>query len=102
MDVWKILVLGVLKQGLRCDQLHELANQHKAVRQGHLRTIHEYQTVLDNISLLTPELLSEVQNLVVKTGHEVAKKTLASPSRCDSFVVETDVHYRSQFVMGAL
>ena len=75
MDMWKILVLGVLKQGLRCDQLHELANQHKAVRQGHLRTIHEYQTVLDNISLLTPELLSEVQNLVVKTGHEVVKKT---------------------------
>ena len=42
-------------------------------------TYYEYQTVIDNISLLTPELLAEVQKLVVKTGHEVAKKTLARP-----------------------
>lgn len=103
MEMWKILVLGILKQGLGCDfdRLHELANQHKTVRQmmGHSDfvddTYYEYQTVIDNISLLTPELLAEVQKLVVKTGHEVAKKNPGAPlrGRCDSFVVETDVHY---------
>ena len=102
MDMWKILVLGILKQGLGCDfdRLHELANQHKTVRQmmGHSDfvddTYYEYQTVIDNISLLAPELLAEVQKLVVKTGHEVAKKNLGDPlrGRCDSFVVETHVH----------
>ena len=103
MNMWKILVLGILKQGLGCDfdRLHELANQHKTVRQmmGHGDfaddAYYEYQTVIDNISLLTPELLAEVGKLVVKTGHEVAKKNLGAPlrCRCDSFVVETNVHY---------
>jgi len=34
MEMWRILVLAVLKQGLGCDfdRLQELANQHGAVR----------------------------------------------------------------------
>ena len=49
----------------------------------------------DNVSLLTPELLSAVGRLVVESGHKVAKKKPGEPlrGRCDSFVVETDVHY---------
>ena len=33
MDLWRILVLGVLKQGLGCDfdRLHDLANHHRTV-----------------------------------------------------------------------
>ena len=82
-------------QGLGCDRLHELANQHRTVRQGHGDFADDayYQTVIDNISLLTPELLTEVGKLVVKTGHEVAKKNPGAS--CDSFVVETNVHYGS-------
>ena len=51
--------------------------------------------VLDNVCLLTPELLSEVGRLVVESGHTVAKKNPGERlrGRCDSFVVETDVHY---------
>ena len=47
------------------------------------------------MSLLTPELLSAVGRLVVESGHKVAKKKPGEPlrGRCDSFVVETDVHY---------
>ena len=86
MELWRILVLGVLKQGLSCDfdRLHDLANHHETVRAflGHGdfgdKTYYEYQTVLDNVCLLTPELLSEVGRLVVESGHAVAKKTLAS------------------------
>ena len=42
MAMWSILVLAVVKQGLGCDfdRLHELANQHMAIRQflGHADT----------------------------------------------------------------
>ena len=59
------------------------------------KTRYEYQTVVDNVSLLTPELLSAVGRLVVESGHKVAKKKPGKPlrGRCDSFVVETNVHY---------
>ena len=103
MDLWQILVLGVLKQGLGCDfdRLHDLTNHHQTIRAflGHGdfddKTRYEYQTVVDNVSLLTPELLSAVGSLVVESGHKVAKKKPGEPlrGRCDSFVVETDVHY---------
>ncbi len=103
MELWRILVLGVLKQGLGCDfdRLQELANQHATVRSflGHAefgdKSYYEYQTVVDNVCLLTPELLSAVGRLVVESGHTVARKKPGEPlrGRCDSFVVETDVHY---------
>ncbi len=79
MDLWRVLVLAVLKQGLGCDfdRLHDLANHHGKIREflGHGdfadRTRYEYQTVVDNVSLLTPELLSAVGRLVVESGHKV-------------------------------
>ena len=82
MALWPILVLGVLKQGLGCDfdRLHDLANHHEKVRAflGHSdfgdETYYECQTVRDNVSLLTPDLLSAVGQLVVESGHKVAKK----------------------------
>ena len=78
MDLWQILVLGVLKQGLGCDfdRLHDLTNHHQTIRAflGHGdfddKTRYEYQTVVDNVSLLTPELLSAVGRLVVESGHK--------------------------------
>ena len=87
MDLWQILVLGVLKQGLGCDfdRLHELTNHHDTIRAflGHGdfgdKTHYEYQTVVDNVSLLTPELLSAVGRLVVESGHKVAKKKPGDP-----------------------
>ena len=34
MDLWQVLVLGVLKQGLGCDfgRIHELTNHHDTIR----------------------------------------------------------------------
>ena len=103
MELWRILVLGVVKQGLRCDfdRLHDLANHHATLRAflGHGefgdKTYYEYQTMVDNVRLLTPELLSAVGRLVVESGHAVARRKPGAPlrGRCDSFVAETDVHY---------
>ncbi len=103
MEMWRILVMGVVMQGLGCDwdRLHELVNQHRTLRRflGHGgvtdEEMYEYQTVVDNVCLLRPELLAEVGQLVVESGHAVARKKPGEPlrGRCDSFVVETDVHY---------
>ena len=49
----------------------------------------------DNVQLLTPELLEEINQLIVTAGHELLdkKKEEVLRGRCDSFVVETHVHY---------
>lgn len=104
MALWKIVVMGVLRLDLNCDydRLHELANKHETVRQmlGHGdffdKTQYNLQTIKDNVRLLTPELLQEINQIIVKAGHELlGKKKENEPlrGRCDSFVVETNVHY---------
>ena len=104
MDIWRILVLAVLKQGLGCDfdRLQELANQHRTVREmlGHGDDAvdgfrYGRRLIMNNVALLSPELLREVNRLVVETGHAVSKKKPGGrlAARCDSFVVETDVHW---------
>ncbi len=114
MEQWRILVLGVLRLGLNTDydRIHELANQHHTIRQmlGHSGwddpTEYSLQSIKDNLRLFTPEILDRINREVVKAGHTLVKK---SPDdgptkeigegeeplrgRCDSFVVETDVHY---------
>jgi len=104
MDLWKILVLGTLR--LNCnwdyDKVHHIANEHKTVREFLGHTIYEFeqlyglQTIKDNIRLLTPELLDQINQVVVHAGHEMIVKNgegLVLKGRCDSFVLETDVHY---------
>lgn len=103
MALWKIFVMGVLRLDLNCDydRLQELVNQHKTIRQmlGHgtfdQDTEYEMQTIKDNASLLTPELLDEINQVIVDAGHVLFKKKGSEPlrGRCDSFVVETNVHF---------
>ena len=56
---------------------------------------YEHRTLVRNVSLLTPELLNEINELVVKAGHALFGQEPEAPlrARADSFVVETDVHY---------
>jgi hypothetical protein len=51
------------------------------------------QTLKDNVSLLTPEVLDRINQVVVRAGHQALGKDEDLRGRCDSFVVETDVHY---------
>ncbi len=82
MEQWKILVLGVLRLGLNSDydRIHELANHHDTIRQmlGHGgwedKTTYNRQTIKDNLRLFTPEILDEINQLVVKAGHGLVKK----------------------------
>jgi hypothetical protein len=113
MDMWSIFVMGVLRLNLNCDydRLHNLVNNHKTIRQilGHGvvddQSCYYLQTLKDNVSLLTPEILDQLNQVVVNAGHALIKKRLgAEPlpdrgaedqlrGRCDSFVVETNVEY---------
>src|SRR5450830_1703896 len=102
MTLWNILVCGVIRLDLNCDydRLHELVNHHNTLREmlGHGAfddVTYHFQTLKDNVSLLTPELLDERNHLVVAAGHVLVKKKgdEALRGRCDSFVVETHVHY---------
>jgi hypothetical protein len=102
MDLWKILVLGTLR--LCCnwdyDKLMEIANNHSKLRlmlgHGSLNDDYYYplQTLKDNLSLFTPEVLDRINQVVIQHGHQLIgkKKDEGLRASCDSFVVETDVH----------
>jgi len=82
MDLWKILVLGTLR--LCCnwdyDKLMDIANNHKTLRQmlGHGSLYDDYcyplQTLKDNLSLFTPEVLDRINQIVLQHGHELVGK----------------------------
>lgn len=82
MDLWKILVLGTLR--LNCnwdyDTLQEMANHHDTLRKmlGHVgwedETHYPLQTLKDNVRLLTPEVLEQINRVVVEAGHTLVKK----------------------------
>ena len=103
MNLWKILVLGTLR--LNCnwdfDKVHEMANNHTSLRQmlGHSKkdfdSFYALQTIRDNVALLTPQILDEINQVVITAGHNIitTKKDHDLKCSCDSFVVETDVHY---------
>jgi len=102
MVMWKILVLGTLR--LNCnwdyDKAKEIADHHDTLRMmlGHGADEKDYryplQTIKDNVSLFTPAVLDKINQVVVKAGHElVREKGEKIRGRCDSTVVETNVHF---------
>lgn len=81
MTLWRILVWGVVRLDLNedYDRLHELVNHHDTLRQmpGHGEFDNEpypFQTLKDNVSLVTPALLDEINQIVVNAGHALIKK----------------------------
>ena len=82
MQLWKILVLGTIR--LNCnwdyDKLKEMADNHRTLRLmlGHIAWEDQYQypiqTIKDNVSLFSPEILQKINEVVVKAGHNLIKK----------------------------
>ena len=109
MDLWQILVLGVVRLGLDADwdRLEDLANHHLLVRQmlgvptmpwGEDAKVFGHQTLRDNVALLDDELLQQINAAIAAAGREVFAKKAGAPGaalevKVDSYVLETDVHF---------
>lgn len=81
MELWNILVLGVLRLDLNTnyDCIHNLSNSHRELRQmlGHSvydETYYDLRTIKDNVSLLHEDLLVKINDIVVNGGYLLAKK----------------------------
>ena len=103
MQLWIVLVPALLKQALDCDfdRLAELANTHIDVRSimglsgPFCDRQFSHRSVNRNVSLLTPDLLRGLNQLVVGEGQRLEGFPAEGPlaARADSFVVETNVRY---------
>jgi len=107
MDLWHILVLAVVRNacGTNWDTLETWANHHELVRRVmgvHATAFIEdekiefnYQTILDNVSLIDEDLLQKVNLMVVDAGHKLLKKKEdeALQLKTDSYAMETNVHF---------
>ena len=89
MALWRILVMGVLRLNLNWDydRLGEMVNEHRTIRQmlGHGvvddGARYHVQTLKDNVSLLTPEIVDRVNQVVVQAGHLLEKKKEKPPKK---------------------
>jgi hypothetical protein len=109
MDLWQILVLGVVRLGLDADwdRMEHVANYDFLVRQmlgvpvapwGEEDKRFGHQTLRDNVALLDDELLQQINARVAAAGREVFAKKAGAPLaalevKVDSYVLETDVHF---------
>ena len=102
MHLWQILVLAVLRANCNWDwdKIMYMANTHGQIRQ--MMGIADWdgqsfslQAIKDNISLLKPETLDRIAVLAAVEGQKLLKKKGGGElrGRCDSFVLETNVHY---------
>jgi hypothetical protein len=85
MDLWCIFVLAQVRLCLNInyEMLHNLANNHRTIRQlmgierefGYEPVEFEYQTLYENVSMVSDELVAELNHVIVEFGQgEVFKK----------------------------
>jgi hypothetical protein len=108
MDLWSIFVLASVRQCLNTDYdyLHHVANYDSLVRQ--ILGVHDgifrgrdfgLQNIKDNVHLLDAETLRKINCVIVQAGHQLVPKkgTEALRIKVDSFVVEANVHFPTDY-----
>jgi IS5 family transposase len=109
MDLWHILVLGVVRLGLGCDydRMEHLANYDMLIRQimglktdlwqqGH-ENFHG-KTINENICHIDEELLKEINAIVMSHGRKLFKRTGEKVAiKLDSYVLESNVHFPTDY-----
>ena len=108
MELWQILVLGVVRLGLNADwdRMEYLANYDLLLRQmlgvssdpwAKSPQLFNHQTLRDNVALLDEAVLQEINARVAAAGREVFHpKSGPAPAlaiKVDTYVLETDVHF---------
>lgn len=111
LTLWQIFVLAQvrLSENMTYERLHDMANNHLTLRSllgvgadngGYTLTHFEYQNIYDNVSKLSDELLKEINLVIVEFGHQKIfkkKETEALRLKSDSFVVESNVHFPTDY-----
>jgi hypothetical protein len=103
MDYWPIVVLAAVRLGcnLDYDKLHDLAEQHRALRQimgigdWQQKQSFDWRRIHDNLCLLRPETLEHLNHAIVAEGHKLVPQAVKTV-RADSFVAETNIHYPTE------
>jgi len=109
LNMWQIFVLAQVRLTLNIsyDEVCDLANHHIMVRQimgvetmsGYKREEIGYQRIIDNVGLIDDETVKQLNDLIVEFGHGVFKKKEGTALRLktDSFVVESNVHFPTDY-----
>jgi hypothetical protein len=109
MGVWQIFVLAQVRlcQNISYEELHHIANYDSLIRQlmgiesihGFDRVEISYQNLIDNVGLLDDQTVKELNELIIEFGHNVFKKKEKAALRLktDSFVVESNVHFPTDY-----
>ena len=101
MSLWEILVLGavLLTLDTNYDRLEHISNYDILAREllgvstfGSHGKRYPLQTIKDNVSLLTDEMLNEINELVAKEGHH-------GLNRCPAKSLE---HFKRYVALGVL
>lgn len=110
LNLWQIFVLAQYRLALNLDydRLHYMVHSDSTLRQllgietetGFDRIEISYQRIIDNVHLLTDEVLRKINDVIVDFGHKKVfkKKEVAALSvKTDSFVVEANVHFPTDY-----
>lgn len=102
MDLWQILVLGVVRLTLdiNYDRLHHVSNYDSLVRQllgqpaFDMALEFKLSTLKDNVPLLSEELLEQINAVIARHGGGcIKKKDARLEIKVDSYVFESNVHF---------
>jgi hypothetical protein len=106
MTYWQILVLAAarLELNLDYDALQDLAENHRNLR--HIMEMGDWEgddeqpdfnweRIRDNVCLVCPETLEQINQLIVKEGHRLVPKA-SEAVRGDTFVVKANIHYPTE------
>ena len=109
MSLWEILVLAICRLTLNAnyDRMHHMANHDSLIRSIMQVSTNSYtgdnpsyglQTIKDNLMLLDEETIMEINELVVGSAHHlVLKKNEKLQIKSDTFVLETNVHFPTDY-----
>ncbi|NQZ56164.1 MAG: ISNCY family transposase [Lentisphaeraceae bacterium] len=103
MALWTIFILGMLRLGCNWDydKLKNSFDNHKKIRQMtgldiifDQDEITSLQSIHDNVALFTEDVADQINQVVINFGHrKLFPKAEELHTRCDSFVVLSNVHY---------
>ena len=104
MDLWHIVVLGVIRLALDCDydRLEYVAHFDRLTRQimgldtfgnGEITKGFHCKTISENISHIDEDMLEQINEIVAKEGMNIIKKNEKIQAKVDTYVLETDIHF---------